>query len=118
MARFCLVASRLRPESSSAPPWLYPPGQSFVKARAELEVVGGVDQAIAIEIEEGLVVRRFIERAAEGQIVAGVDDGLEVDVSSAAGRGRRLSRIAKETVEGCDRIGGHGDAGDAGGMDF
>jgi len=58
---------------------LHAPSQGFVEPVAELQIVAGVNDAVAISVEVRLVSDRFVESAAKDQIVAGVDDGFEID---------------------------------------
>src|SRR4051812_8394463 len=54
---------------------LYAPSQRLVESSAELEVIGRIDCAIAIEVQKSFIADGVIERAAESQIVGCVDHG-------------------------------------------
>src|SRR5207244_2992011 len=94
---------------------LHSPGQQLIEPAPELQVVRGVNDAVAVEIEEGQVAAAggFIKGGAERQVVAGVDHGLEICAGRAAGRRARSARVAEEAMERRRLIGGHVDAGDA-----
>jgi hypothetical protein len=80
-----------------------PPNERLVEAIAELQVVAAVDDAVAVEIEEGFVGRRIVEGAAEDEVVAGVDDGDEIDVRGAVRRRRELMEQKKQRPHGRGR---------------
>ena len=83
------------------------PHQCIVKPTAKLEVIGGVDNAVAIEIEKWFIVDRTIKCAAKRQIVARIDHSGEIEIGRAAGRCGGSVGIAEETVKRSDPVGGH-----------
>src|SRR5262249_16095014 len=103
---------------------LHPPRQRFVETASELQIVGGVDGAVAVEIEEWLVAAAdgFVEGRAKGQVIAGVYNGREIAPRPAARGSGRGARVAEKAVERRRGVGGQRDAGvseqvDLGGVD-
>jgi hypothetical protein len=74
---------------------LQPPSERLIKPAPELQVVGGVDDAVAVEVEERLVAAAggLVEGGAEGEVVAGIEDRLEIGSRrSACRRTRSIER--------------------------
>src|SRR5207244_3690519 len=94
------------------------PSQRLVEAVSELEVVAGVDDAVAVDIEKGLVGEHAVERAAESEVVAAVDDRLEIDSRRSADGSAGSIRVAIEAIKGCRPIGSHAKCGRAFGADL
>src|SRR6188472_4271655 len=80
---------------------LHAPCQRLVEPTPELEVIGGVDNAVTVEIEKRLVAAAggLVEGAAEGEVVGGIEDGREIGSRRAARRSGRGAGVAEKTVE-------------------
>src|SRR5262245_24557180 len=100
---------------------LDPPGQRFVEPAPELEVVGSVDDAIAVEIEKRLVAATggLVEGGPKAKVVAGIDDRFEVGCGNTAAGSGRSAGIAEEAMKCRRRVAaGQVDGRQAYGMNF
>src|SRR5262245_59139386 len=97
---------------SERPRDLHAPCQRLVESAAELQVVGGVDDAVAVEVEEYLIAAagRLVKGAAEGEVVASVDDGGEIGPRRAAKRRDRQAGVAEQAMDDGRRVRRHADA--------
>jgi len=66
-----------------------------------MQVVGGVDNAVAVEVEKRHLTAAggFVEGGAEGEVVAGVDDGQEIGSRRPVRGSGRGTGVADWTVK-------------------
>ena len=81
------------------------PRQRLVEATPELEVVRGIDGAVAVEIEKELVPEagRFIEGGTEGKVVAAVDGTEFSGFQFAPHDFAKLNGVTHEFAASCDK---------------